>query len=469
MSTMRFFFITLLLSAWNVTTLMCQSPKQAYVLEDTDRSPVRIYQERRDRILNAHSPKSLIVLYSADVRNRQNDVDYEYRQNSNLLYLSGCTEQKCALVLIPGGAMIDGVLVSQFLALPQRDPRREAWTGITMGHDEARSILGFSTVVDYSRLSALLDTLLVQRDTLFIASALPTSAVHDPVAGQRISVEQHAKDFVHERHPDVYIKTSLADLAKMREIKDEDELRLLQKAIDISVDAHRATMLAAKAGMHEYELEAVMQYHFTRGGAEDVGYPSIVGSGYNACILHYQTNRKVTRQGDLILADCGAEYHGYTADITRTFPIDGRFNQEQRAIYSIVLEAQDSGIAACRAGNSFRASHKAAVQVVARGLLRLGIISDTSEVSTYFMHGTSHYLGLDVHDLGTYATLQPGVVMTVEPGVYIPVGSRCDKKWWNIGVRIEDDIYVSPSGPVNMSRSLPRSIDDIEALMRGKP
>ncbi len=449
---------------WTNSTVQAQRARP-YVVEDHDQCPPSVLQARRTAIVERHSPKSLIVLLSADVRNRQNDVDYEYRQNSNLLYLSGCRQASTALVLIPGGANIDGQIVNECFFVKPRDPSRELWTGLTMGIDEVKSNLGFHCVIDYARLSTLLDSLLAGRDTLFIASAMPTGTITDPLSKTRVSVEQAAKDALHVSHPDLYIRTNLKDLAEMRELKDSSELRLLQKAIDISIQGHLATMKGARPGMHEYELEALMQYEFTKGGSEDVGYPSIVGSGYNSCILHYETNRKCTRNGDMILADCGAEYHGYTADITRTFPINGSFSAEQRAIYSIVLEAQDSGIAACRAGNAFKASHRAAMSVVRRGLLRLGIIQDSSDVSQYFMHGTSHYLGLDVHDLGTGNALKPGVVMTVEPGVYIPAGSSCDPKWWNIGIRIEDDILVTDSDPVVMSAALPRSIEAIESVM----
>ncbi len=463
MTTFRSWLVFLLCSA----SLYSQNvPVQLpFVIEDKDLIPASVHRERRSRLVQNHSEKSLIVLFSADVRNRQNDVDYEYRQNSQLLYLSGSTQAKTALLLIPGGAVIDGLVTTECFFVRARDAKRESWTGVTMGLEEARLHLGMSTVVDYDRLAGLVDTLLHGRDTLFLASGLPTSSVVDPLTTERVSIEQHAKDAIHAKHPDVYIKTVMPDLNKMREIKDSYEIAHLRKAIDISMQAHLATMQAARPGMNEYELEAVMQFYFTKGGAEDVGYPSIIGSGYNSCILHHQSNRKVTRQGDLILADCGAEYHGYTADITRTFPIDGYFSENQRAIYNIVLDAQNAGIAACRVGEDFKSSHRAATAVVRAGLLALGIIKDSSEASQYFMHGTSHYLGLDVHDVGSFGKLQPGVVMTVEPGIYIPKGSPCDPKWWNIGVRIEDDILVSAEGPINLSARLARTIDDIEKLM----
>ena len=445
-----------------------QAPGVSFPFEqfEHDGIPTSILKQRREKILANHTKKSLIILFSADVRNRQNDVDYEFRQNSNLLYLTNSTEPKTALMLVPGGVTVDGVETSELFFIRKRDISREVWSGVKMGVKESEQYLGITKAVEYSRLQQLLDSLLQGRDTLFIASGFPSANVLNPVSGKNVYVDQNAKDFLHEKYPDLIIRTTLPDLASMREIKDAEELRLLRRAIDISVDAHIATMRGAKSGMKEYELEAIMEYHFKKAGAEDVGYPSIVGSGYNSCILHYETNRKATQMNDMILADCGAEYHGYTADITRTFPIKGTFSNEQKLIYNIVLEAQDSGIAACRSGNAFRTSHRASMSVVQKRLRELGIIKDSKVVRYYFMHGTSHYLGLDVHDLGTSGSLKPGVVMTVEPGVYIPSGSPCDAKWWNINVRIEDDILVTDGEPVNLSGRLPRSAEAIEELMK---
>jgi|DewCreStandDraft_5_1066085.scaffolds.fasta_scaffold01965_14 Xaa-Pro aminopeptidase len=431
--------------------------------------PPDVYRERRLRLVVSHTDRAAILLLSADVRNRQNDVDYEYRQNSNLLYLTGCTEPRCALLLVPGGFTWNGTHSTELFFIEPRNPDRETWTGIRMGPTEAERVLGLRPALEYSALKEVLDSLLRHRDTLYIASGLPTPSVELPIAGTRIEVEQLLRNWLHERFPGLILRTSLRTLAAMREVKDTHELRLLQKAIDITLDAFEATMRNAKPGMAEYELEAIMEYHFRRAGAEDVGYPSIIGSGTNSCILHYQTNRRTTRTGDLVLADCGAEYRGYTADITRTFPISGRFSPEQRQLYLLVLEAQDSAIASAQVGAPFRATHRAAESVIARGLMELGIIESPNEVRRYFMHGTSHYLGLDVHDAGTYGSLRTGTVITVEPGIYIPPGSPCDPKWWNIGIRIEDDILVTDSGPVNLSARLPRHPDAIEALMRASP
>jgi len=337
-----------------------------------------------------------------------------------------------------------------------------------MGPAEVMEHLRLDTALPVSAMSAMLDSLLGGTDTVHVAT-LPTKALNIPLVGRNVYTDVDIKKWMKERNSSIVLKTPMSVLARMREVKDTAELRLMQRAIDISIEGHYSLMRGARPGMKEYELEALMEYAFKRQGAEDVGYPSIVGSSYNACILHYTTNRRTTQSNDLVLADCGAEYHGYTADITRTIPLNGTFSREQRLIYNMVLEAQDSGIAASRMGEAFRAPHAAAKAVIARRMMELGIIDSLEQVGRYFNHGTSHYLGLDVHDPGTSGPLKENSVITVEPGVYIPEGSPCDRKWWNIGVRIEDDILITKNGPVNMSEKLVRTADEIEAVVGKAP
>jgi len=440
----------------------------AVEIHDTDGIPISTYHMRRLHVLESMPARGAAVILAADVRNRQNDVDYEFRQNSNFLYLTGFQYPDAALVLLRDGIELNGAVYREIMFVRERKREREQWTGVEMGPEEAMSMLGIDTALPYSSLPEKLKEWLPSIDTLFLPS-LPTKSVRIPLVGKNLYVDVDLKKQLQALHTTLEFKMSMPILAALREVKDADELRLMQKAVDVSIAGHRATMRAARPGMTEYELEAVMEYEFKRGGAEDVGYPSIVGSKYNACILHYTSNRRRTAAQELVLADCGAEYHGYTADITRTFPMSGRFTQDQRTIYSVVLEAQDSGIAAARVGAPFRATHEASKNVIARRLMELGIIAELADVKKYFMHGTSHYLGLDVHDAGTGGALKTNSVITVEPGVYIPDGSSCDKRWWNIGVRIEDDIHITDEGPVNMSGSLPRRAEDIEALMTQEP
>ena len=257
-------------------------------------------------------------------------------------------------------------------------------------------------------------------------------------------------------------------MAKLREVKLPEELTLMRKAISITCEAENELMKAAHPGMTEYQSEAVVEFFFKHRGAENEGYPSILGSKENSCVLHYTTNRKRFESGDLLLSDVGAEYHGYTADVTRTFPVNGKFTEQQKIIYNLVLEAQSAGIKACRKDSIFSVAHLAAVKLISQKLLQLGITKTEGSFRKYFMHGTSHYLGLDVHDVGNRGTLQPGQVITVEPGIYIPEGADCDPKWWNIGIRIEDDILITAGEPENLSACSPRTVEDIEALMLQK-
>lgn len=254
-------------------------------------------------------------------------------------------------------------------------------------------------------------------------------------------------------------------LSNLRETKTEEEMVLLKKAIEISAVGQIEIMKAMHPNMSETEIQGVHEFVYKKYGAEYEGYPSIVGGGNNGCILHYIENNKLEVGEDLVLMDLGAEYHGYTADVTRTIPANGKFTKEQKLIYDIVYNAQEAGIKASVVGAPFQAPGKAASKVVAEGLVKLGIISDVSEARTYFPHGTSHYLGLDVHDKGTYAPFKHNTLITVEPGIYIPEGSDCDKKWWGIAVRIEDDILITDNGPVNLSAMAPRTTEAIEKMM----
>ncbi|MDF0708629.1 aminopeptidase P family protein [Flagellimonas okinawensis] len=255
-------------------------------------------------------------------------------------------------------------------------------------------------------------------------------------------------------------------MAELRQDKTPEEMKLLKRAIEISAVGQIEVMKAMHPNMSETEIQGVHEYVYKRYGAEYEGYPSIVGGGHNGCILHYIENNKTKVGDDLVLMDLGAEYHGYTADVTRTIPANGKFSPEQKAIYDIVYNAQEAGIAASVVGASFREPHKAALDVVTKGLLDLGIIKDAKDARIYFPHGTSHYLGLDVHDAGTYQAFRPNQVITVEPGIYIPENSDCDEKWWGIAVRIEDDILITENGPINLSGMAPRTTEAIEEVMK---
>ncbi|MDX1739719.1 MAG: M24B family metallopeptidase, partial [Rhodothermales bacterium] len=256
-----------------------------------------------------------------------------------------------------------------------------------------------------------------------------------------------------------------AGLTELRMVKTEEEITLMQRAVDITAAAHREAMRSIEPGMYEYEVEALIEYVFKRNGAEYTGFPSIVASGENSTILHYESNRRRMEEGDVVVMDIGAEYHGYSADITRTVPVDGTFSDEQKVIYELVLEAQRAAIDASRSGGSFSDPDAAAREVIGNGLAELGLISSTDESRRFFVHGTSHYLGLYVHDVGDYGPLRPGTVITVEPGIYISPSEDVDPRWWNIGIRVEDDVLITEEGPVVLSEGVPRTVDEIEALM----
>jgi Xaa-Pro aminopeptidase len=257
-------------------------------------------------------------------------------------------------------------------------------------------------------------------------------------------------------------------MKKLREIKTKEEMVLLTKAVRISAIGQRETMKAMHTGMSEAEIQGLHEFVYKKYGSEYEGYPSIVGAGNNGCVLHYIENNKTKVDNDLVLMDLGAEYHGYTADVTRTIPANGKFSTEQKIIYDLVYEAQEAGIATVKIGNAFDAPDIAARKVITDGLMKIGVINSEAESRKYFPHGTSHHIGLDVHDPGMYNTFEKDMVLTVEPGIYIPIGSDCDKKWWGIAVRIEDDILVTANEPINLSAEAPRKSNEIEALMTEK-
>jgi Xaa-Pro aminopeptidase len=256
-----------------------------------------------------------------------------------------------------------------------------------------------------------------------------------------------------------------AVLNELRMQKTEEEMELLRRSIEITAQAHREAMETIRPGMHEYEIQGLVEHVFMREGAERPGFNSIVASGENSVILHYSSNRRQMEDGDVVVIDIGAEYRGYVADVTRTIPVNGRFSDEQRAIYELVLNAQQAGIDAAVAGAAFSEPGRVATEIIAQGLLELGLISRPQEVRRFFMHGTSHYLGLYVHDVGDYGPLRPGQAITVEPGIYISPADDVDPRWWNIGVRIEDGILITDGEPILLSGDAPRSVDEIEALM----
>lgn len=419
---------------------------------DQDMLSPEFHRGRRDALRALMDDSSVAVIFSSGVQPRSNDVSYEFHQDPDFYYLTGLREPDAVLVVFKNEIHLDGFSGKEILFVKDKDSRKERWTGRAMGPDDAMQNLGVELALPYDTLPFL---------KISWSQFKRVHCLSKPTRSEELNKRIKPETFSNmDPH-------SLKEwMARLREIKLEAELQLMRKAVLITCEALTEAMKALEPGDKEYSAEAVIQYVFTARGAEHEGYPSILGGGGNSCVLHYETNRKKLVHGDLLVCDVGAEYHGYTADVTRTMPVSGKFTKEQALIYNVVYEAQDSGIAHCKAGEDFRAPHKAALAVIQKRLLELGVIKTPSEVLKYFFHGTSHYLGLDVHDPGTFGKLKPRSVITVEPGIYIPEGSDCDKKWWGIGVRIEDDVLITESVPEVMSSCVPKTIAEIEEIMR---
>lgn len=430
-----------------------------YRIYENDKITPEEYATRRKNFLATLPKNSVTVLVTNPLHQRSNDTDFRFRPNSYFWYLTGCEDQDAALILAPDGITVDGRQVKEVLFVPDKNPGQETWTGILMGPKVAKDILKVDAVVSNRQFNTILTSL------------HPESAC---LVERPSGLDGNIRTFV--ANYDDWVKTGIKNdrqptrtLANMRSIKSPAEVQLMWKSIRATVAAHFEALRSCEPGMREYEISSLVEYIFARSGCESVAYGSIVGSGVNSCVLHYEENRKMIEKGDFLCMDVGGEYHGYASDVTRSYPATGRYTPEQAEIYKIVQQAQEAGVQASKVGAPFNAADSVARKIVADGLIRLGIIKDAKEANQYFMHGTSHYVGLDVHDTGDYGPLKANQVITVEPGIYIKEGSPCDKKWWNIGVRIEDTILIADGGAINMSGSLlPRSIPEIEKLMAEK-
>jgi Xaa-Pro aminopeptidase len=461
----RFIRVLLVLAALGPVHLEAQVV-EAPVRYENDFLSADFHRGRRQAVAQALPPDAIAVFFSAPTRTRSNDVDFQYRQSSDLLYLTGSGEPGTVLLLAPAGIAVDGRTVHEVLFVPPRDPSREVWDGRRYGAERAMEQLGVELAVESDRFADVVVPLLRSGDRPVFHLSPPDGVEQGTDLARQLATVFGSVEPSEGSVGRAALLRGVLDRLRME--KAAEEMVLLQRAVDITAEAHREVMHQVEPGWAEYEIEALLEYVFKREGSEAPGFQSIVGSGENSVILHYETNRRTTEPGDVVVIDIGAEYHGYSADITRTIPVDGTFSPEQRAVYEIVLEAQEAGIAAARAGNMFYAPHQAASQVLARGMARLGLIAgpdDQADLRRFFMHGTSHYLGLDVHDVGTNGPLTAGQVITVEPGLYIAAADDIDPKWWNIGVRIEDDVLITDGDPVVLSDRAPRTIEDVEAAM----
>ena len=434
---------------------------------------VSVYRGRRERFIEQMRcwGSAVAVIPGAPECYRNRDTAYLYRFDSYFYYLTGFTEPDTALVIVA-----DGDHYRCLLFCRRADPDRQIWEGFHYGPDAGREIFGFDAAYAIDDLPAQLASLMMNRQVLWYSpgyeqkrDALVMTALN--AARGQARMGQFAPDCI--RDPRTV-------LDEMRLIKDDTEIALMKQAGVISAAAHCQAMLHTQPGCYEYEIDAVLSYVFRKNGSEAPAYPSIVASGENSCVLHYVTNNRQMQNGDLLLIDAGCELQGYASDISRTFPVNGCFSPEQRAVYDVVLAAQHAARAQIKPGASWNDPHDAAVKVIAQGLIDLGILNGVSldavlEQGLYrrfYMHRTGHWLGMDVHDAGAcqvegqWRPLLPGMVLTVEPGCYIRSAPDVPEQFWNIGIRIEDNALVTADGCVYLTDGVPRETSDIEALMQ---
>jgi Xaa-Pro aminopeptidase len=451
---------------------------------------------RRARAMERLGPDAMLILWSAPIARYSNDVDYPYRQDSNLYYLTGVAQAETMLVLMPG----NDVPRREILFVKDRNPVQEHWTGRVLDVAEARTLTGIETVLPVSQFEPFVTAMLGRRSYGPVA-ATQASRFFDALSAGRarlglvLEPDRRVDDPLTlplefaRRVRDRFVGFSITDVTKifteLRLVKTPYERNLLARSIEITNDAHLAGMRTARPGAYEYEVKAAIEaVHYGRGGTP--GYPSIVGSGPNANILHYPEGARQMQDGELLLVDAASSLEYLTGDVTRTYPVGARFSPVQKDIYEIVLRAQQAGIDAARPGATLQEIHRRTVDVVRSGLLALGLLTDTSgeQYRIWYTHGASHYIGIDVHDVGeTTQPLQPGMAFTIEPGLYIrelaldalprtPENlAFIDKvrpavrKYADLGVRIEDSFLMEESGLRNLSESLPKTVGDIEALL----
>ena len=427
------------------------------------------YGKRRKKLMDMLGDDSIAILPAAPEKIRNRDVAFRYRPDSDFFYLTGFAEPEAVMALIPGRSQGEFILFCR-----ERNPEQEIWHGSRAGLEGACNDYGADDAYPITDMDDILPGLLENRERIYYTMGNDT-AFDQRVLGWVNQVRGKIRTGVHAPEEFISLNHILHD---MRLYKSRREIGLLRKAATISANAHVRAMETCRPGMMEYQVEAELLHEFMRQGALSAAYPCIVGSGANSCVLHYIDNSREMQEGDILLIDAGAEYECYASDVTRTFPVSGRFSDPQRAVYEVVLAAQLAAIDAVRPGNHWNQPHDAAVEALTEGLVALGILKgpvqklmEKEAYKPYFMHKTGHWLGMDVHDVGDYKLgeqwrmLEPGMAMTVEPGLYLPPREGLAEKWWNIGVRIEDDVLVTKSGNEVLSRDAPKSISGIEALM----
>lgn len=435
--------------------------------------PIQSFSSRR-RHLASQMQRGIAIIPTAREQVRNRDAYYPYRFDSYFYYLTGFGEPEAVLVIV---AEVDEGVSKHILFCRDKDAEREIWDGFRYGPEAAREVFGFDETYSISELDQILPALMANQPAVYFALGHDTEW-DTRVIGWVNQIRQQARGGVTAPSG---IRDIRLLLDEMRLFKGAEELQIMRRAAEISAGAHRRAMLKTQPGMSEYEVEAELLYEFRRHGAQAPAYTSIVAGGANACVLHYVKNNARLKDGDLLLIDAGCEFDGYAADITRTFPVNGKFSPAQRDLYQVVLSAQAEAISAVRPENSWEAPHTAALRVLAQGFIDLGLchgsmdaVIQSEDYKRFYMHRTGHWLGLDVHDAGEYKrdgkwrSLQPGMTLTVEPGCYVRPADNVPRHFWNTGVRIEDDVLVTETGCEVLTRDAPKMVAEIEEVMRDR-
>ena len=450
--------------------LILSSTNYSYTQEYFDDLGPEFHKKKRQEFRSLMPANSVAFIFTSPIMKRSNDTDYMYHQDPNFYYLTGWREPHGVLVIFKDDQFDSDGSYNEIMYVRERNEYREMWDGRRLGIKGAKK-MSFDRVK--LRSEFIENTIPVEN----FSNILNTN-IRDDVRDFKddkydlFDIQNKFQEIVSKKESDIlgdlnkqFFSSSINQImSKLRQTKDPLEIELLTKAIRISALAQIEVMRAIHNDMTEREVQGIHEFIYRKYGAAHEGYNSIVGAGGNACVLHYVTNEDMDIKDKLILMDVGAEYRGYTADVTRTIPVNGKFNNEQKIIYDLVYKSQEEAIKEAIIGNSFNDIYLKSYDIIAKGLIDLGIIDDYREARKYYPHGVSHHIGLDVHDPGS-RDLMENMVITVEPGIYIPENSNTDPKWWNIGVRIEDDILITNSGPVNLSIDAPRRSDEIEVIM----
>lgn len=429
----------------------------------------KMFSKRRAELVNQIGDNDIVIIPTSTIKSRNGDVEYQFRPDSDFYYLTGFDEPDAVAVICPSREQGQFVIFCR-----ERDELREMWDGRRAGLEGAMEYYGADDAFPIDDIGEILPGIMEEREKVY------TTVGRYPEFDALIlswlnKIKQDVRSGKHAPYELVDLNHLLHE---QRLIKRKDEIAIMSKAGKISAAGHKRAMQVCRPGMYEYQVQAEMECEFRKAGSHYNAYPSIVAGGENACILHYTENNHVLNDGDLLLIDAGAELDCYAADISRTFPVSGKFTAEQRALYNIVLEAQSAAFEKCTAGHTWNEPHEAAVKVIAQGLLDEGLLSGTLEqvlesnsYTQFYMHRTGHWLGMDVHDVGDYQLddswreLEPGMVFTVEPGIYVSPADDVDQRWHNIGIRVEDNVLVKKEGIDILTDAAPKHPDDIEAIM----